>query len=85
MPIQAYLVDVFTVHAASALAAATVWRSIVGALLPLAGLPMYNALGLGWGNTLLGLLGVAMIPVPFLLITYGEQLRSNPRYRVDSW
>ncbi|KAK5171527.1 hypothetical protein LTR16_011779, partial [Cryomyces antarcticus] len=38
MCIQTYLVDAFTVHAASAMAANTVLRSIFGALLPLAGL-----------------------------------------------
>jgi hypothetical protein len=31
--------------------------------LPLAGIPMYDALGLGWGNTLLDLVAVAMIPI----------------------
>ncbi|KAK8216877.1 hypothetical protein M8818_001840 [Zalaria obscura] len=50
MCIQTYLVDAFTVHAASAIAANTVLRSVLGALLPLAGLKMYDVLGLGWGN-----------------------------------
>ena len=82
MPIQAYLVDAFTAHAASALAAAAVWRSVVGALLPLAGLPMYKALGLGWGNSLLGFIAVAMIPIPFMLVKFGERIRTNPRFQV---
>ncbi|PHH74100.1 hypothetical protein CDD82_5100 [Ophiocordyceps australis] len=82
MPIQAYLVDAFTIHAASALGAGAVWRSIVGALLPLAGLPMYNRLGLGWANSLLGFIAVAMIPVPFVLIKYGERIRTSPRCQV---
>ncbi|KAF1845634.1 MFS general substrate transporter [Cucurbitaria berberidis CBS 394.84] len=59
MTIQTYLVDAFTVHAASAIAANTVLRSIFGALLPLSGLSMYDALGLGWGNTLLGFISLA--------------------------
>ncbi|KAG8525233.1 uncharacterized protein KY384_008877 [Bacidia gigantensis] len=37
MPIQTYLVDAFTIYAASALAANTIFRSLIGALLPLAG------------------------------------------------
>lgn len=45
--IVSYLVDSFTIYAASALAANTVVRSIIGALLPLAGQSMYAALGLG--------------------------------------
>lgn len=80
MSIQTYLVDAFTLHAASALAANTVLRSAVGALLPLAGPPMYASLGLGWGNSVLGFLAVAMIPMPFLFIKYGESIRKNPRF-----
>jgi MFS family permease len=55
-----YLVDAFTIYAASALAANTVVRSIMGALLPLAGQSMYAALGLGWGNSLLGFIAVGL-------------------------
>lgn len=80
---QAYLVDAFTEHAASALAANALWRSIVGALIPLAGLPMYDALGLGWGNSLLAFIATALIPVPFLLVRYGERLRKNTRSSVE--
>lgn len=40
MPIQTYLVDAFTVHASSAIAANTVLRSLFGAVLPLGGQPM---------------------------------------------
>ncbi|KAL9122801.1 MAG: hypothetical protein Q9187_000646 [Circinaria calcarea] len=81
--IQAYLVDAFTQHAASALAANAIWRAIVGALIPLAGLPMYDKLGLGWGNSLLGFIAVALIPVPFLLVRYGERIRKHKRFRID--
>src|SRR5580700_6343427 len=59
MCITTYLVDAFTVYAASALAANTVVRSVMGAVLPLAGQSMYDALGLGWGNSLLGFIAVA--------------------------
>ena len=63
MTIQTYMVDAFTKYAASAIAANTVLRSTVGAFLPLAGPPLYAALGLGWGNSLLGFIAVAMVPV----------------------
>jgi hypothetical protein len=42
-----YLVDCFTTFAASAMAANTVLRSIVGAVLPMAGPSLYNNLGYG--------------------------------------
>lgn len=63
MPINVYLVDAYTIHAASALAASTVLRSLAGAFLPLAGPKMYAALGLGWGNSLLAFIALAMSPV----------------------
>lgn len=37
MAVSTYLIDVFTIYAASAMAANTVFRSLAGALLPLAG------------------------------------------------
>jgi hypothetical protein len=82
MTIQTYMVDAFTLHAASAIAANTVLRSIFGAILPLAGLSMYDKLGLGWGNSLLGFIGLALIPVPVLFRFFGERIRTNPRFQV---
>jgi MFS family permease len=75
LPLMTYLVDSFPVYAASAIAANTVFRSLVGMLLPLAGPSMYQNLGLGWGNSLLGFICVLMIPVPLLLVKYGGRLR----------
>ncbi|PQE24361.1 hypothetical protein CJF31_00002631 [Rutstroemia sp. NJR-2017a BVV2] len=75
MSINLYLVDAFTVYAASALAANTVFRSVMGAVLPLAGQQMYQTLGLGWGNSLLAFIAVGLIPVPFVLLRWGEWVR----------
>lgn len=83
MTIQTYLVDAFTVHAASAIAANTVLRSVFGAVLPLAGLDMYDKLGLGWGNSLLGFVALAFIPVPVFFRLKGERIRTNPRFQVQ--
>jgi hypothetical protein len=77
MPLQTYLVDAYTVYAASALAASTVLRCVFGAVLPLAGEPLYNKLGLGWGNSLLGFIALVVAPVPFLLSWYEERLRKK--------
>ncbi|KAI5365163.1 Putative MFS transporter superfamily [Septoria linicola] len=75
--IQAYLVDTYTVHAASAIAANTVLRSLLGALLPLCGLEVYAALGSGWGNSLLGFLALGLAPIPVLFGVFGERLRKK--------
>ncbi|KAI0828097.1 bicyclomycin resistance protein [Hypoxylon sp. FL0890] len=77
MSIQMYLVDTFTIYAASAIASNTVVRSLAGAVLPLAGLPMYSKLGIGWGNSLLGFIAVALFPVSLVTIKYGEYLRNR--------
>lgn len=77
MAINLYLIDTYTIYAASALAAITVIRSIGGAVLPLGALPMYDTLGLGWGNSLLGFIAVALTPLPFFIIRYGEKLRER--------
>ncbi|KAI7051116.1 MFS general substrate transporter [Hortaea werneckii] len=71
MCINTYLVDTFTIYAASAMAANTVLRSLFGATFPLFGLSMYNTLGLGWGNSLLAFIALAMCPIPLLFYWYG--------------
>ncbi|KAI7536006.1 MFS general substrate transporter [Hortaea werneckii] len=76
--VQQYLIDAFTIYAASAVAANTVLRSIVGGVLPLAGLSMYDALGLGWGNSLLAFIALAMVPIPFAFYIWGEKFRKRP-------
>ncbi|KAI0533122.1 cycloheximide resistance protein [Xylaria digitata] len=75
--IQTYLVDAFTVYAASALASNTIIRSVAGAVLPLAGLRLYERLGYGWGNSLLAFIAILFLPVSFVILKYGEVLRTK--------
>ncbi|KAF4972816.1 hypothetical protein FSARC_716 [Fusarium sarcochroum] len=82
MAISVYLVDAYLEYAASAIAASTVLRSLVGALLPLAGRSMYNSLGYGWGTSLLGFISVAAIPLPLIFYKYGEKIRSRNLFDV---
>lgn len=83
MTVQTYLVDSYTLYAASVTAANAVLRSLLGALLPLCGLQLYDKMGLGWGNTLLGLLCLALAPVPWVLYFYGERIRKSPKTRKE--
>ena len=77
LPIQLYLVDTFT-YAASALAAASVFRSTLGFAFPLFGEQMYAALGYGGGNSLLAGLAIVLgIPFPVWLWFYGEKIRAR--------
>lgn len=77
MSLQNYQIDSYPAYASSGSAAITLFRSLVGGLLPLSGLRIYDSLGLGWGNTVLGLIAVSLIPVPVLLYFYGERLRKR--------
>lgn len=81
LPVQMYLVDVYTTFAASAIGANTIVRSICGGLLPLGVNPLYDRLGYGWGNTLLALVALAFLPMTALLLRYGERIRTNPRFQ----
>ncbi|KAL9088536.1 MAG: hypothetical protein Q9159_003026 [Coniocarpon cinnabarinum] len=76
VPLQAYLVDAFKEYAASAIAATVVCRCVVGAIMPLAGPHLYARLGLGWGNSLLGFIAIAFVPVPILFMRYGKRMRA---------
>jgi MFS family permease len=77
LSIQMYLVDAFSIYAASAIASFTVVRSIAGAILPLCGLQLYDSFGIGWGNTLLAVVCLPLIPVALLMMRYGSFLREK--------
>lgn len=52
-------------------------RSIFGATLPLAGAHMYEAMTPRWAGTFLGLLEVALIPIPWIFYRRGERIRAR--------
>ncbi|KPM34958.1 hypothetical protein AK830_g11606 [Neonectria ditissima] len=82
LPIQAYLIDAYSQYAASALAAFSVMRSVVAAFLPLAGPQMYESLGVGWGNSVLGFIAIALIPIPALIYKFGGRIRKNEKIKL---
>lgn len=77
MCVQNYLLDTYPRYAASVTAALTVLRSLLGALLPLGGLQMYDALHLGWGNSLLAFISLALVPIPLVFYLFGERIRKR--------
>lgn len=81
IPVETYVVDVYKIHGASAIAAGVISRAIAGAFLPLIGLPLYRSIGLGWGNTVLALIAAVCIPPLGLLMRYGDWFRSKERFR----
>ena len=83
IPVITYLIDTFGIYSASAMSAFTMYRNGLSAVLPLAGPPLYSSIGLGWGNSVLAFIGLAMVPIPFVLITYGERIRK--RSKLAEW
>ncbi|KAG6860812.1 hypothetical protein C0995_007313 [Termitomyces sp. Mi166 len=55
-----YVIDTFTLHAASALAAVACLRALAGFGFPLFAPAMYNALGYGKGNTILACVAIVL-------------------------
>ncbi|KZT30674.1 MFS general substrate transporter [Neolentinus lepideus HHB14362 ss-1] len=75
-----YIIDAYLFVAASALAANTVVRSLFGAGFPLFATQMYETLNPRWASTLLGLISVLLMPIPFVLIKFGPKIRARSHY-----
>ncbi|KAI0084550.1 MFS polyamine transporter [Irpex rosettiformis] len=79
--IQTYVIDAFTLHAASALAAVAFLRSCAGFGFPLFAPAMYNALGYGKGDSILAAVAIVIgCPAPFIFWKYGERIRKASHY-----
>ncbi|WVQ95147.1 hypothetical protein IAU59_002241 [Kwoniella sp. CBS 9459] len=75
-----YIIDVYLWSAASALAGATVVRSLFGAAFPLFATQMYDKLGTQWASSLLGFLALLLAPIPIVLMIYGSKLRARSKF-----
>lgn len=59
-----YLVDAYLPTAASVIAGGTVLRSLIGVILPLFTVDMYDALGVNWASALCAFITLIFTPVP---------------------
>jgi hypothetical protein len=75
-----YLIDSYTIYAASVLAANSVLRSLFGAAFPLFTNQMYSALGIHWASSIPAFLALACLPFPFLFYKYGAPIRMKCKY-----
>ncbi|KAL8878515.1 MAG: hypothetical protein Q9198_003689, partial [Flavoplaca austrocitrina] len=81
---QNYLVDAYTIYAASVLAANTLMRSTLGAAFPLFTHRMYDALGINWASTIPAILATLCVPFPFLFWKYGARIRRRCKYAAQA-
>ncbi|KAJ5771895.1 hypothetical protein N7520_002424 [Penicillium odoratum] len=84
LSITNFLVDSCKIFAASALAANSILRSLIGAAFPLFTVTMYDNLGVHWASSIPAFLALACVPFPFLNSKYGQSIRKKCRYAADS-
>ncbi|KAK4160887.1 major facilitator superfamily domain-containing protein [Cladorrhinum sp. PSN259] len=82
--VTTYMVDSFETYAASALAAVTVSRSILGCIFAFIGNGLYKRLGYQWGTLLLAFLCLAITPLPTIFYYWGPKLRKMGTFREEN-
>jgi multidrug resistance protein len=84
LSIMNYLIDSYTIFAASVLAGNGIIRSVFGAAFPLFTSQMYSGIGIHWASSVPGFLAVACLPLPFLFYKYGKPIREKCKYAAQS-
>ncbi|KAJ6045229.1 uncharacterized protein N7446_003431 [Penicillium canescens] len=79
-----YLIDAYTIFAASVLAANSLLRSMFGFAFPLFTSYMFKNLGIHWASCIPAFLALACVPFPFLLYKYGLSIRKHCKYSAES-
>lgn len=75
-----YLGDAYPKNFASISAGNDLFRSCFGGAFPLFADQMFETLGLGWGNSLLGFITLIFIPIIFGLWLKGDKLRARSKH-----
>ncbi|KAJ9607440.1 hypothetical protein H2200_008513 [Cladophialophora chaetospira] len=75
--VQNYYIDSFSKYAASAIAGGSVFRSLVGGVMPLFAPALFEKLGYGWGISVFGFVAVLIAPSPLLFYYFGERVRER--------
>lgn len=84
LSIMNYLIDSYTIFAASVLAGNGIIRSCFGAAFPLFTTQMYEGLGIHWASSIPAFLAIACIPLPFLFYKYGASIRKKCKYAAQA-
>ncbi|KAL8953829.1 MAG: hypothetical protein Q9222_000338 [Ikaeria aurantiellina] len=84
LSVMNYLIDSYTVYAASVLAANSVLRSLFGAAFPLFTTYMYDGLGIHWASSVPAFLALVCVPFPFLLYKHGPAIRMRCKFAKEA-
>ncbi|KAJ5727134.1 hypothetical protein N7493_004954 [Penicillium malachiteum] len=79
-----YLIDSYTIYAASVLAANAALRSLFGMAFPLFTTYMYANLGIHWASSIPAFLSLACVPFPFIFYKYGAQIRKRCTFAAEA-
>ncbi len=79
-----YLIDAYTIYAASVLAANSIIRSIFGAVFPLFTTQMFDRFGIHWASCVPAFLALACVPFPFLFYIFGARIRKHAKYAAEA-
>ncbi|GKZ86077.1 hypothetical protein AnigIFM56816_000928 [Aspergillus niger] len=79
-----YLIDAYTIYAASVLAANSALRSLFGFAFPLFTTYMYENLGIHWASSIPAFLSLACIPFPIVFYLYGARIRKRCLYAAQA-
>ncbi|KAI0134360.1 major facilitator superfamily domain-containing protein [Xylariales sp. AK1849] len=75
-----YLVDAYTIYAASALTVCICGRAIWGAVLPLFVRSMFASIGVWWSLSIPAVLSLICLPFPFVFYRFGPAIRARCKY-----
>ncbi|KAI9691820.1 MAG: hypothetical protein M1822_007892 [Bathelium mastoideum] len=84
LSIMNYLIDAYTIFAASVLAANAVIRSLFGTVFPLFTTYMYDNLGIHWASMIPAFLALLCVPFPFLFYKYGPPIRKRCKFAAEA-
>lgn len=84
MAVNSYLIDCYARYAASALAANTLLRSLFGFAFPLFANYMYADLGNQIASTIVAVLSVLCVPLPFIYYKYGHRIRRRSKRAINT-
>jgi hypothetical protein len=75
-----YLVDVYTIYAASALTVCICGRAVWGAVFPLFVRSMFSSIGVWWSLAIPAVLSLVCLPFPFVFYRFGPAIRARCKY-----
>lgn len=78
-----YLADTYHVYASSALAAHNFCRNVLGGVFPLIVNAMFGNLGLKGAGGMLGGIALVLSVIPWLLLIFGEKIRSRSKLAIS--